>query len=246
MESLVSIITPNFNASKFVVDCLKSVQNQTYGNWEMIIIDDASTDNSVAIIENCISGDDRIRLVKLNENSGPAVARNVGIEASKGDYIAFLDSDDSWISEKLEIQVVFMQKNDIALSFTSYYSVNEHKENKKLIEAKGIVTYKDLLTNNYIGCLTAMYSVSRLGKVYMPVVKKRQDWGLWLKITKNNVKAYGINHPLAWYTRRQNSVSSNKFKLLKYNWIIYRDHEKLNRFQSLYFFIQLFLKKMTK
>jgi len=246
MTPLISIITPNYNASEFVEETIESIINQTYKNWELIIVDDSSTDNSIVIIENCISGDDRIKLLKLNANSGPAIARNKGIEASKGEYISFLDSDDSWCSNKLKTQLNYMRKNDIALSFTSYYSVDERKENKKLRDAKGIVTYKDLLTNNYIGCLTAMYSVSHLGKVYFPIIKRRQDWGLWLKITKNGINAYGIQEPLAWYTRRQSSVSSNKFKLLKYNWLIYRKHENLNRIQSLYYFIQLFFKKMTK
>lgn len=246
MESLVSIITPNYNASAFIIDCLKSVKNQTYQNWEMIIIDDASTDDSATKIEHIIKDDSRFKLLKLNENSGPAIARNFGIETSKGDYIAFLDSDDSWFPGKLEIQLAFMKKRNIALSFTAYYSVNEVKEKQKMIKVKENVTYKDLLTNNYIGCLTAMYSVDHLGKVYMPIVNKRQDWGLWLKITKKGISAYGIEQPLACYTRRQSSVSSNKFRLLKYNWRIYREHEKLNRIQALYYFMQLFFKKIVK
>ena len=246
MKALISIITPNYNASNFVAETIESIINQTYENWELIIVDDGSTDNSVAIIEEFVKVDARIKLICLDLNSGPAIARNKAIELSKGAYIAFLDSDDRWHPQKLAVQLRFMQKRNIALSFTSYYSVNEQKEHKKLLKAKEKVTYKNLLTNNYIGCLTAMYSMQHLGKVYMPIVSKRQDWALWLQITKNNVVAYGIQQPLAWYTRRDASVSSNKFKLLKYNWKIYREFENLNRMKSLYYFIQLFFKKVLK
>ena len=246
MKALISIITPNYNASKFVAETIKSVLNQTYENWELIIVDDCSTDDSVAIIENFSKSDVRIKLINLTVNSGPAIARNKAIELSKGAYIAFLDSDDRWQPNKLEIQLRFMQKRNIALSFTSYYAVNEQRENKKLLIAKEEVTYKNLLTNNYIGCLTAMYSIQHLGRVYFPLVSKRQDWALWLKITRNNVIAHGIQQPLAWYTRRDASVSSNKFKLLKYNWRIYREFENLNRMKSMYYFVQLFFKKVLK
>lgn len=246
MNSLVSIITPNYNAEKFIAETIESVINQTYTNWELIIVDDCSTDDSLAIINEFIKKEDRIKLIKLSKNSGPAVARNNGIEVAKGEYMAFLDSDDRWFSNKLEVQLNVMQKHNYALTFTSYYSVNEQKEKQKIIRAKKQITYKNLLTNNYIGCLTAMYSVQQLGKVYMPLVLKRQDWGLWLKITKNNIVAYGIQEPLASYTRRETSISSNKFNLLKYNWKIYREHEHLTIVKSLYYFSLLFFKKIVK
>ena len=246
MNSLVSIITPNYNAGKFIAETIESVINQTYTNWELIIVDDCSTDDSLAIINEFIKKEDRIKLIKLSKNSGPAVARNNGIEVAKGEYMAFLDSDDRWFSNKLEVQLNVMQKHNYALTFTSYYSVNEQKEKQKIIRAKKQITYKNLLTNNYIGCLTAMYSVQQLGKVYMPLVLKRQDWGLWLKITKNNIVAYGIQEPLASYTRRETSISSNKFNLLKYNWKIYREHEHLTIVKSLYYFSLLFFKKIVK
>ncbi|MFK5957307.1 MAG: glycosyltransferase family 2 protein [Lutibacter sp.] len=246
MNQLVSIITPNYNASKYISETIQSVIDQTYENWELIIIDDCSTDNSVEIIKQFQKKDQRIQLITLNRNSGPAVARNKGIEVSNGDFIAFLDSDDSWIENKLEIQVRFMQNNNSVVSHTSYYTINELNKDKKLVIAKEKITYKNLLTNNYIGCLTAMYSVKHLGKVYMPKILKRQDWALWLKITKNGVIAEGIQQPLALYNKRQVSVSSNKINLLKYNWKIYRVHENLNRLQSLYYFIQLAFKKIVK
>jgi len=246
MNPLVSIITANYNASKYIDKTIQSVIKQTYSNWELIIVDDCSTDNSVIIIKKYQEFDKRIKLLKLEKNSGAAIARNKAIEVAKGDFIAFLDSDDRWIENKLEIQVNFMNNKNCKLSYTSYYSINELNQKSKLIIAKKKVTYKNLLTSNYIGCLTAMYSVNHLDKVYMPIISKRQDWALWLKITKNNIIAEGIQLPLAYYNKRETSVSSNKFNLLKYNWKIYRRHEKLNRLQSLYYFIQLVLKKIFK
>jgi glycosyltransferase involved in cell wall biosynthesis len=246
MNKLVSIITPSFNCEKFIAETIVSVQNQTYKNWELIIVDDCSTDNSITIINEFLKKDNRIKLIKLEVNSGPAIARNKGIELSKGKYIAFLDGDDRWLTEKLELQLNFMESKQIPLSFTSYFSVNEGNENLKLIRAKKQVTYRKLLTNNYIGCLTAIYSTEKLGKVYFPNIKKRQDWALWLKITKKGITAYSLKEPLAIYTKRKLSVSSNKFKLFKYNWKIYRKFENLNIMVSLYYFAQLFFKKILK
>ncbi len=246
MNKLVSIITPNYNCEKYIAATITSVIHQTYKNWELIIVDDCSTDNSLIIINKYIEKDNRIKLIKLGVNSGPAIARNEAIKAAKGDYIAFLDGDDSWDSKKLHLQLNFMEPKQIPLSFTSYYSVDERSKQTKLITAKKRVSYTDLLTNNYIGCLTVMYSVKQLGKVYFPVIRKRQDWALWLKITKTGKFAYGIKEPLAYYLRRKQSISSNKFNLLKYNWKIYRNFEKLNIVVSLYYITQLFFKKILK
>ena len=246
LQPLISIITPNFNSEKFISETIESVLNQSYRNWELIIVDDFSTDNSLNLINKFISKESRISLIKLSKNSGPAITRNQGIKVAKGDYLAFLDSDDSWFTNKLEKQLNFMEQKDIAFSFTSYYSFDENKNDRKLIKAKEFISYNNLLTNNYIGCLTVMYSVKHLGKVYFPDVLKRQDWALWLKITKNNVLAHGIKEPLANYTRRKSSVSSNKLNLLKYNWVVYRKFEKLNLVRSVFLMIILLSKKILK
>jgi teichuronic acid biosynthesis glycosyltransferase TuaG len=246
MEPLVSIITPNYNSEKFITECIDSVRNQTYKKWELIIIDDCSTDNSVSIIKKLQATDARIKLIKLNKNSGPAVARNKGIEEAKGTYIAFLDSDDFWLPQKLKVQVPFMQTKKTSLSFSSYYSVNENKKNQKLLKAKETINYNKLLKGNCIGCLTAMYSVEKLGKVYFPILKKRQDWALWLKILKDSNLAYGILEPLAFYRRRKSSVSSNKIEVLKYNWFVYRKFEKIGFLKSLYLLLILFFNKISK
>ncbi|WP_298287566.1 glycosyltransferase family 2 protein [uncultured Lutibacter sp.] len=245
-EALVSIIMPNYNAAAFITASIESVLAQSYPYWELIIVDDASTDDSIASIEKLITKDLRITLIKLSKNSGTAVARNKALDIAKGTFIAFLDSDDCWHPEKLAIQVGFMQQQHCALSFTSYVVVNELGDPIKVLKAKEQVSYKDLLKNNFLGCLTVMYSVSHLGKVYFPLLKKRQDWALWLKITKKDCIARGIEQPLAYYTKRKSSLSSNKLKLLAYNWKVYRELEKLNLIQSVFYFTRLFVNKMLK
>ena len=246
MQPLVSIIMPNFNAESFIKASIESVITQTYENWELLIIDDASTDSSIEIINSFLSKDNRIQLIQFSKNSGPAFARNKGIDASKGEFIAFLDSDDRWSSMKLEKQVEFMIMNFHAISFTSYISVSEDGNAPKFIEAKEVVTYHDLLTNNYIGCLTAMYAVNIVGKVYFPEINKRQDWAMWLKITKTHGCAYGLEERLGFYTRRKSSISSNKLKLFKFNWIVYRKFENISFLKTVYLISILIIKKIIK
>jgi glycosyltransferase involved in cell wall biosynthesis len=240
----VSIITPNYNSEDYIKNSIESVISQTYLNWEMIIIDDASTDNSIEIIESYLQKDKRIKLIKLEKNAGPAVARNNGIELAKGDFIAFLDSDDAWLAAKLEDQIKFMLEKEIAFSFSSYYSQKNNFQ--KLINAKETIVYNDLLLNNYIGCLTVMYSVHLLGKQYFPLIRKRQDWALWLKITRNGTVAYGMPKPLAIYNNRRASLSSNKISLLRYNWFVYRNFEGINIFRSILLILNLLLIKIFK
>ena len=203
----------------------------------MIIVDDISLDSSNEIIEEFIKKDSRIKLIKLEKNSGPAVARNKAIEEAKGRYIALLDSDDLWHPEKLSKQITFMQENEIALSYTRYYSVEE--ESGEIIDQTNIpekVDYNELLKQNIIGCLTAVYDTKKLGKVYMPEIQKRQDFALWLDILKRVPYAHGIEEPLAYYRVRKTSVSSNKLLASTYNWKLYREIEKLPWYKAIYYF----------
>jgi glycosyltransferase involved in cell wall biosynthesis len=237
-NDLVSIITANYNCENFIDDTIKSVLKQTYKNWEMIIVDDLSTDNSIKIIENYIKEDNRIKLIKLKENSGAAVARNRAIEEAKGRYIAFLDSDDLWEKTKLEKQLAFMQENSYDFTYTNYNLVDESNSRYgNTFKAKKESSYHDLLKTCSIGCLTVIYDTENLGKVTMPLILKRQDYGLWLKILKKIDKAYCLDESLAVYRTRQNSISSNKLKASQYQWKIYREVEKLNIFRSIYYFL---------
>lgn len=235
---LVSVITPSFNSDKFIKQTIESVLSQTYSNWELIIVDDHSIDNSVELINNLIKNDNRIKFVQFDQNQGAARARNKGLELAKGRYIAFCDSDDQWKPNKLESQVRFMLKNNLALSYTSYDVIDEQGNSIGLVSAPAKVNYKIMLQNNYIGCLTAMYDTEKLNKVYMPEIRKRQDWALWLKILKKTDYALAINESLSIYRDRSKSISSNKIEMLKYTWMIYHDIEGFSKLKSTYLILQ--------
>ena len=238
-EKLVSIITPSYKSEKFIAQTIASVLKQTYSNWEMIIVDDVSPDNSNKIIEEYIKKDSRIKLIKLEKNIGPAVARNRAIEETQGRYIAFLDADDLWMPEKLEKQLDFMHENDLAFTYSSYDLIDEDGKNHLgTFITKEFISYEGMLKTSSVGCLTAIYYTKKLGKLFMPNVLKRQDYGLWLKILKEIKTTKGMLEPLATYRILKNSVSSNKIKAAQYQWKIYREVEKLNLFQSIYYFVQ--------
>jgi glycosyltransferase involved in cell wall biosynthesis len=236
-NKLVSIITPLYNSEKTISDTIDSVINQTYYNWEMIIVDDCSTDNSVDIVKSYIRDDLRIKLIQLTENSGPAVARNVGLENSLGRFIAFLDSDDLWFPQKLDKQISFMLNNDYVFTFSAYERFRFIDDSLKTINVKNSVSYQDLLKTNHIGCLTAMYDAHKIGKHFFPVTGKHEDYACWLSILKKDVIAYGLNEVLAKYRISSNSFSSNKLLVAKHQWNIYRQSENLSLLRSLYYFL---------
>lgn len=237
MKYLISIITPSYNSSKFIGNTIQSIQSQTYHNWELIIIDDCSIDHSCEVIRQYADQDHRIKLILLEKNSGAAVARNTGIENAKGRFIAFLDSDDTWHPQKLEKQIDFMLKNDYAFTYTQYHQVNEVGDRVGELYFPMRINYRKLLKTCVIGCLTAMYDTHKLGKVYFPLIRKRQDFALWLKILKKVDYAYCVPEDLASYTVRADSISANKFKAAQYNWTLYRDIEKLSILSSTYYFL---------
>lgn len=237
MNILVSIITPSFNSVNYICHTIESILNQGYTNWELIIVDDCSTDNSREVIQSYVNQDSRIKLICLKQNSGAAVARNTGIENAIGRFIAFLDSDDTWHPEKLEQQVSFMLKNDYAFTYTQYHQVNENGDTVGELYFPLRTNYRNLLKTCVIGCLTAMYDTHKIGKVYFPLIRKRQDFALWLKILKQVDYAYCVPQDLASYTVRSDSISANKWKAAQYNWRLYRNIEKLNIFSSIYYFL---------
>lgn len=234
--ALVTIITPSYNSSIFILKTLKSVTSQSFDNWEMIIVDDCSSDNSVEVIQSFADQDPRIKLIQLAENSGAAVARNTAIEAAKGRYIAFLDSDDAWLPNKLEKQVQFMLDQDIAFSFSAYEKIDETGKVFGYIGVPKKTGYHDLLKTCSIGCLTAMYDVEKLGKVYMPANTKREDFATWLAILKQVDYAYGMPDVLAQYRVYASQSSAKKAKMAKENWRLYRDIEQLGMLRSAYYF----------
>lgn len=238
MEDIVSIITPVYNAEKFIQDTITSVQNQSYQHWEHLLVDDCSSDNSQNIIEELARKDPRIKYFKLDKNGGPAVARNKAIELAEGRYLAFLDADDLWFEFHLKASLDVMKINNHAFVFASYKRSNENLE---FVYSDFVVpenvSYTDILKSNSISCLTAVVDTHVLGKKYMPLIRKRQDMGLWLKYLKEVKYAYGIQKPHAIYRIRENSLSRNKYRLIKYQWEFYRKVERLSVFSSLYYLV---------
>lgn len=221
---LVSVIMPAYNAEDFIGDAIGSVQKQTYKNWELYVIDDASTDATVKITRELAEKDQRIKLLRNSRNAGPGYSRNRGIEAASGRFICFLDADDLWLEQKLELQVKLMLERDSGMLFSSYYLLPEDaQEANKLIRALPVLTRKKLLRSNYVGNLTGMYDTAKTGKIYAPLIRKRQDWGLWLQVLTKTGSATGIPEPLAVYRQRKDSVSGNKAALLSYNFRIYKE-----------------------
>lgn len=240
----VSIITPVFNSEKYIRQCIESVLAQTHTNWEHILVDDCSSDQSEAVIRSYQKEDSRIKYHKLEKNSGAGVARNKAIEQATGNFIAFLDSDDLWHPEKLEKQVHFMQKNGYHFTFTSYDMVDEAGNTmSKVLKAKKRVSYESALYKNPIGCLTVMYDVGYFGKQYMPAIRKRQDYALWLKLLKKG-DAFGLDEILSSYRTGNQSISSNKFKLIKYEWKIYREQEGLSLGKSIFYLFSAIIIKL--
>lgn len=238
MNDLVSIITPTFNSAKYISETILSVQKQTHQNWEMILIDDCSSDNTIDLIKDFIAKDHRIKLYQLDLNSGPAVARNKGIENGNGKYMTFLDADDIWFEDFIENSIKTIQKTGIHFVFSSY---KRSDETLNFIYSDFIVpqkvTYSDILKSNSISCVTAFLDIEILGKKAMPLIRKRQDMGLWLKYLKEIPFAYGIQEPKAIYRIRKNSLSRKKSDLLKYQWQFYREVENLTVFQATYYML---------
>jgi teichuronic acid biosynthesis glycosyltransferase TuaG len=243
----VSVITPAFNAARFMRETIKSVQAQTLTDWEMIVVDDCSTDNTKDVVEEQARKDPRIRLIRMDSNSRQALARNKGIREARGKYIAFLDSDDLWFPEKLAMQTEFMEKTGYALTYTSYKKINEKGDViSSPLKFPPVVNLESLLKSNYIGCLTAVYNAEKIGKVYMPNITKREDYALWLKILSMGYKAYLVDRCLAMYRVRPGSVSNNKACAAFYQWKVYREVEKLSLIKSLEYFFSYALNGVMK
>lgn len=232
-EKLVSIITPTYNCAKFIARTLDSVQTQTYQNWEMIIVDDCSQDNTKEIVETYIKDDPRIQYHLLDENSGAAVARTTAMRLAKGAYMAFLDSDDIWAPDKLERQINWMNDNGYAFSCTAYEQIDEDdKLLNRTVKTIKKTDYNRLLLDCPVGNSTVVYDVEKMGKFEVPNIRKRNDDALWLQMLKKEKYIWGMPDVLMKYRIRQNSISSNKFKVIKYHWILYREIEHLSVVRS--------------
>ncbi|WP_052849485.1 glycosyltransferase family 2 protein [Streptomyces avicenniae] len=234
---LVSVVMPVYNSAATLGASIRSVLTQTHGDLELLVTDDKSSDGSMDLLTDLARQDERVLPRSAPERGGAGRARNLAIERARGDYVAFLDSDDMWLPEKTERQLAFAAAGDAPLTFTSYYKMDaehdgestEFVPNGRVIHAREHVDYRAMLVRDHIGALTAMYDRTVLGTRLMPEMLKRQDYALWLSIMRDGHDARGLAEPLAVYRAHQaGSLSSNKMSLVQYNWTLYRDQEGLS------------------
>ena len=245
---LISIIMPNYNGEKFIKNSLDTILNQTYKNWELLIVDDCSKDKSIEIIKKNYD-DKRIKLIELHENKGSAYARNEALRQARGRYIAFLDSDDLWLDNFLEEQIKFLKANKASLVYCSYYIIDEN--NKKILNpyvVKDKVSYKDILKFLPIGMLTSLYDTKQIGKYYFEesLGSIRDDYVYWLKILKKIDFAYANPEILAKYRIHKNSVTKKKYKMILPQFKVYYKIEKLGIIKSLYYLLHWSLHGLRK
>ena len=233
-QPLVSIIMPSFNAEQFIAESIESVLNQTYSNWELVITDDCSTDRTPEIVQSYCKKDSRIDFAIAKQHAGIAGTRNQCLSRAKGRFVAFLDNDDLWYSEKLEKQVCFMLENNYPFIYSEYELLNEDGSPKgKIIKTAGVINYDKYLKNTIIGSGTIMLDQDKTGKLYMPNNATSDDMALWCKILKDGHHAYPMKEVLMKYRVRSNSASANKLKAAKDVWLVYRKQEKLPFFYAL-------------
>lgn len=234
---LVSIVTPVYNSELFLEETLQSVLNQTYDNWEHILVDDCSSDKTLEILNNLATIDKRIRVYQLEYNSGSGEARNYAIDKAAGEYIAFLDSDDIWPPDKLKKHIAFMIERNAIFSHTSYGYIDENgnKIKNTFHVSKNPVTYTDLLKRTEISCLTAIYHAKEIGKCYMTQHRRKQDYALWLKILNDGYVSHGLDEELAYYRQHPYSATSKKYKLVIKHYTFLRNTQNLSMFQSMYY-----------
>ncbi|MDO4966189.1 MAG: glycosyltransferase family 2 protein [Lachnospiraceae bacterium] len=226
-NDLVSVVIPVYNAEACIADTIRSIKSQTYKNFEIILVDDGSTDDSVNVISEFLC--ENIRLI-TGKGGSAAIARNTGIEEAKGRYIAFLDADDLWDPEKLEKQLAFMEKHNAAFSFTGYEFADEYGVSvKKLVQVPLKINYKQALKNTTIFTSTVIFDMDKLSKslIMMPNVKS-EDTATWWKVLKTGITAYGLNEGLTLYRRSRGTLSSNKIEALRRIWNLYRKVEGLS------------------
>lgn len=224
---LVSIVMPSYNGEKFILKTIESVRKQTYSNWELLIVDDCSKDNTENVVKSI--KDDRIRFLKNRKNSGAAISRNYALREAKGKWIAFLDSDDLWYPQKLEKQLQFMIKNDLKFTYTDYRIIFPNGEKSPYVyTGPNCVTKKMMWRYCYFSTITVMYDREYIGLIQIADIKKNNDYAMWLKIIEK-ANCYRYPHCLSVYCKRENSISSGKkWKLIKHHYILFREACGLN------------------
>lgn len=239
MKKTVSVVIPAYNAEKYIIEAIASVRAQTFQDWELLLVEDGSSDNTYETIEEYrkMVGDNRIRVIR-QENMGAAKARNRGVMEAEGCYIAYLDSDDIWLPDKLRRQLAFMEEKSAAFAFTGYeFADSTGKGSGKIVRVPPMMRYREALKNTAIFTTTVMFNTEKIGKelLQMPEVKS-EDTALWWKVLRSGYIAYGLDENLALYRRPGKSLSSNKIEAVRRIWKLYRVSEKLSVPRSLYYF----------
>lgn len=231
-KGLVSIVMPSYNSEKFIRASIGSVLNQTYPYWELLIVDDCSTDKTVEIIKSF--KDDRIKLFQNKTNSGAAISRNWALREAKGKWIAFLDSDDEWLPTKLDTQINFMIVNSYSFSYTDYVRLTDEQDQKRLITAPNKMTFRKIKKYCYVATLTVMYDLEKVGLIQIGDIKKNNDYAIWLRVLKK-VDGYHLNQCLALYHRHKGSISSGgKLKLIKWHYYLFRKECQYSKIHSFF------------
>lgn len=235
--SRVSIITPAYNAEQYIADTINSVQAQTFTDWEMIIVDDCSSDNTYNLACKYAVKDARIKVKHHQQNCGVAAARNTALDAARGDYIAFIDSDDQWVPEKLSKQLAFMKENQFALTYTAYQNFDTNTGNLgKIIWVPKKMTYSRIFINTSIACLTVIVNRKMVGEFHMPQLSHTEDQCTWQDILNRGYTAHGLNENLALYRTGNKSLTYNKLRAAKMQWNTYREYYKLPVIKSSFYF----------
>ena len=236
MVPAVSVIMPVYNSEKFLEESADSVLSQQFDSLELLLIDDYSKDTSRDIIRKLAAKDQRVKPLFLQSNAGSAGARNAGIEQASGRFIAFLDSDDIWLPEKLEQQLQFMKEPGVAVSFTAYRKMDSSGKLMGIVQVPEKVNYHNLLKTNSIGMLTAVFDREMVGSRQLPEIRLQHDYALWLQILRDGHVARGLNQVLALHRIHGSSISRNKRNVARYQWQVYRELEGLGRIKSAWYF----------
>jgi teichuronic acid biosynthesis glycosyltransferase TuaG len=228
-DSLVSIVMPAFNAGRFIGDSIRTVQAQTYTDWELLVVDDGSSDDTVDVVESFARWDRRVRLVGQGDRGGPGAARNIGIAAARGEHLAFLDSDDLWLPDRLSRQLDFVSRGDVAFAIGGYtFIYPDGRVANRTIRVPERLDYRALLKNTIIWTATVLLNRRLIGDIRMPRLPQHEDLVLWFDLLKRGFVAHGMQEPLAVYRMVHGSASRNKWRSAKRMWNVYRDIEHLS------------------
>lgn len=239
-QPLVSIVIPCYNVSKYIGAAIDSVLAQTYSNWELLITDDASTDETVDVVNGYVEQDPRIHLYRLENNCGAGIARNNSVAYAQGRYIAFLDADDWWYPNKLELQMQFMLSNGYEFTFTAFEYADAELNVIGVSHKPECISALAMKFGSNIGTPGVIYDTQRIGKIYMPPMRNSEDWSLWIQIAERTGAAYSINRPLWRYRILKSSLSRNKLRVVDSVLKVYTDILHWSKFKSVLIFTLIF------